>query len=634
MLLTIGMIVKNEEKYLERCLNGIKPILDNVDSELIITDTGSTDRTVEIAKRFTDKILHFEWADDFAAARNTALDIAKGEWFMFLDADEIFGQCSGIIDFFNSGEYKKYNAACYVVRNLLDDGKAHSDFMASRMTKVFKDTRFSGRVHEYLLHFTYPIKNISDTALHYGYMFEDKEKSKQKASRNIELMQKMLKEDQNCNPLIYLHLYDAYRMTGEIEEAKKNLDNGIDHCKENHSPYIAVYLNSKALCAIYEDRFDDALAICRSYFELTEKIRKGSHLTTDIEIYGIMASILYDQLNFSEAQKAYSHFFDIYEDVKNGVINTDDASALNFRYATDANYIVNLYSFVDCCVICCDFRTALKYIVSLPIYKYNGSMEQIETIIDKIMIVLEKSKYMKTYECYLHLNEYGKSTLIARLLYALYNKDEKSELISQLKKIGNENEWLKFKADIYESYFIKDDLSYDMIADYTKRFGAYNDPDLLKIAMEKNMDISCIFNSDDFDSKHYAYLCCKNIAGFYEAAENYRCQNIFDISVLPDIVKFYDYCISMRLMDNEDMSEEEKTKLISKLFAVKTAINEQYKCKNSTRTEFELLAASVKKNIRAFIYAGNYEDAKKTLEDYRKINPADPDIPGLLMMIK
>ena len=90
MILTIGMIVKNEEKYLERCLSAIKPILDSVDSELIITDTGSSDSTPEIAGRFTDKVLHYEWTDDFSAARNTAFDIARGEWFMFLDADEIF----------------------------------------------------------------------------------------------------------------------------------------------------------------------------------------------------------------------------------------------------------------------------------------------------------------------------------------------------------------------------------------------------------------------------------------------------------------------------------------------------------------------------------------------------------------
>ena len=52
MVLSIGMIVKNEEKYLDRCLSALKPILENVESELIIADTGSEDNTVEIAKKY------------------------------------------------------------------------------------------------------------------------------------------------------------------------------------------------------------------------------------------------------------------------------------------------------------------------------------------------------------------------------------------------------------------------------------------------------------------------------------------------------------------------------------------------------------------------------------------------------
>jgi cellulose synthase/poly-beta-1,6-N-acetylglucosamine synthase-like glycosyltransferase len=75
--LTVGMIVKNEEKNLEKCLNALKPLLDAVPSELIVTDTGSTDRTVEIAQKYTDHIIHYEWNDDFSAARNTGLDAAR-----------------------------------------------------------------------------------------------------------------------------------------------------------------------------------------------------------------------------------------------------------------------------------------------------------------------------------------------------------------------------------------------------------------------------------------------------------------------------------------------------------------------------------------------------------------------------
>ena len=89
MLLSIGMIVKNEHAHLRKCLEGVKQILDAVDSELIIADTGSEDDTVEIAKDFTDNVFHFEWCNDYAAARNSTLEKAKGEWFMFIDGDEV-----------------------------------------------------------------------------------------------------------------------------------------------------------------------------------------------------------------------------------------------------------------------------------------------------------------------------------------------------------------------------------------------------------------------------------------------------------------------------------------------------------------------------------------------------------------
>ena len=120
MLLTIGMIVKNEEKYLRQCLTALQPILNSIDSELIIVDTGSTDSTVEIAREFTDKVLFFEWVNDFSAARNYGLERAQGEWFMAVDADEIFMGCDDIIGFFRSGEYRDYNSASFSVRNYSD----------------------------------------------------------------------------------------------------------------------------------------------------------------------------------------------------------------------------------------------------------------------------------------------------------------------------------------------------------------------------------------------------------------------------------------------------------------------------------------------------------------------------------
>lgn len=83
--ISLCMIVKNEEKNLERCLLSYAPLMD----EIIVVDTGSTDRTKEIAARFTDKIYDFEWINDFSAARNFAFSKAGCDYIFSADADEV-----------------------------------------------------------------------------------------------------------------------------------------------------------------------------------------------------------------------------------------------------------------------------------------------------------------------------------------------------------------------------------------------------------------------------------------------------------------------------------------------------------------------------------------------------------------
>ncbi len=78
------MIVKNEGHNLERCLASVQPYVD----EIVIVDTGSTDNTIAIAQRYGAKLDHFDWCDDFSAARNYSLTKVTGQWILHLDADE------------------------------------------------------------------------------------------------------------------------------------------------------------------------------------------------------------------------------------------------------------------------------------------------------------------------------------------------------------------------------------------------------------------------------------------------------------------------------------------------------------------------------------------------------------------
>lgn len=86
--ISLCMIVKNEEKTLERCLNSVRGLVD----EIVIVDTGSSDRTMEIAAKFTENVYQDPWKDDFAAARNSSFSKATMEYCMWLDADDVLEQ--------------------------------------------------------------------------------------------------------------------------------------------------------------------------------------------------------------------------------------------------------------------------------------------------------------------------------------------------------------------------------------------------------------------------------------------------------------------------------------------------------------------------------------------------------------
>ena len=86
--ISICIIMKNEEKHLELFLSSIQEHMGNYPYELILVDTGSTDHTKEIASCYTDKIYHFQWINDFSAARNYSLQCASYDWVLVLDCDE------------------------------------------------------------------------------------------------------------------------------------------------------------------------------------------------------------------------------------------------------------------------------------------------------------------------------------------------------------------------------------------------------------------------------------------------------------------------------------------------------------------------------------------------------------------
>lgn len=142
------MIVKNEENTLAKCLSSVRDIVD----EIVIVDTGSTDQTKQIARIFTDKVLDFEWVDDFSKARNFSFDNASMDFVMWLDADDVLlpddqlrlRQLKESLDPSVDGVMMKYNTGFDA------NGKVTFSYYRERLVRRERGFRWHEPVHEYL----------------------------------------------------------------------------------------------------------------------------------------------------------------------------------------------------------------------------------------------------------------------------------------------------------------------------------------------------------------------------------------------------------------------------------------------------------------------------------------------------
>lgn len=144
MTLSVCLIVKDEEEVLDRCLTCVKKFAD----EIIIVDTGSTDNSVEIAKKFTDKVYFFKWCGDFSAARNFAFDKASCSLLMWLDADDVIedASCQEINRIKNN--FDGYDMAFLPYAVAFDGEIPTFVYNRERIFRSDKGYRFSGEVHE------------------------------------------------------------------------------------------------------------------------------------------------------------------------------------------------------------------------------------------------------------------------------------------------------------------------------------------------------------------------------------------------------------------------------------------------------------------------------------------------------
>ncbi len=230
--LSLCMIVKDEEANLERCLQSVQGLVD----EIIIVDTGSTDKTKEIAQQFTEKILDFSWNNDFAAARNESLRHATGDWILMLDADELLAvdDQAKIREAVNTTTTVAFTL---ILRNYTNDSraagwvsavddayaesKAASGWWEVAKVRLFRNhpgIRYQGQVHESVyasLAGRGDIVALNVPLHHFGKL--DSAKVKEKYQLYEKIGQQKVAEEQDFYAL--LELGRQYLTNNKVEEA-------------------------------------------------------------------------------------------------------------------------------------------------------------------------------------------------------------------------------------------------------------------------------------------------------------------------------------------------------------------------------------------------------------------------------
>jgi len=226
-------IVKNEEKSLPQCLETVRNLVD----EMIVLDTGSTDKTVEIASEMGAKVYHFAWCDNFATARNEALKYVQGDWILVLDADERLTPdgVSQIKDAIANPQTLAINLVRYEV------GAAQSPYsLVSRLFRNHPDLQFSRPYHASIDDSAialikkephWQITSISPIAiLHYGYQ-PGEIAAKDKLNRARKAMESFLATNPQdayvCSKLGALYLQE-----NRIEEGFELLQQGLEFCQD------------------------------------------------------------------------------------------------------------------------------------------------------------------------------------------------------------------------------------------------------------------------------------------------------------------------------------------------------------------------------------------------------------------
>ncbi len=342
-LLSISMLVSNNIETIEKCMESLKPLLQGFPCELVVVDTVGeehTDGSLDVVRRYTDKIYRFEWCNDFAAARNFGLNKCTGEWFMFLDDDEWFEDVTEIVEFFRSGEYLQYQSASYRIRNYTNpEGSAWNMAVLARMVHRTPELRFVGSIHEAFSAMHLPCRDFSSFVHHYGYAYASEEERLSHVKRNTGLLKKELEK----NPMNL-----RYRAQMAMELAVYDNDSALAFCSETFAlcekECQSVYIQWMMILVF---RLHEALGTGMETIEATYRQLKQTYGFSETAENGICFQMVRLCLLHNLPEKAYPFavtYFETYRILmENKELQQKQMSADSYRYQSDESYLEMLH---------------------------------------------------------------------------------------------------------------------------------------------------------------------------------------------------------------------------------------------------------------------------------------------------
>lgn len=682
MLLTIGMMVKNEEKHLAECLSSLDSIREEIDSELVIVDTGSDDNTVEIAKEYTDKVYFHEWNDNFSEMRNIVISYAKGDWFFTLDGDEVVSNPETVIDFFKSGKYKKYKTGFITQKN-------YTNLKENRFSKILQprlfetqDFHYKGAVHNQP-QYKRPIYELETVLDHYGYVSSDEDLIERKFKRTSNILKKELEKDPT-NVYYWFQLSKSYNMHKDQEDALDAIEEAYKVAQENDLDLsIRMYILIQ-LAKMY---------LINNRYKMAEKIAENALDIKDgyVDLYYYLARAQLMQGKKEDALdnfKKYIKLIDNY-DQTNSKIDTsvDDETMGNYNIAyrfiialaadleVETDYAIKAAFKID---VNSQLEHAIHPFISICLNnkKYqelkNFYFEQLDTdnLKNKFTNILEKLKSNLTIEekkkvnsLFIGLEDNREYSLLNTIRNNIYNNNFEIK-IEDLEKI-NYNIYPDFYGDIiYYLFKLNTDAVYKILTSIREenlnRFIKYLNKkyDDLFEQIEKFINFEIVGLAKARVNKSLSrYL----MAFDNEIEENNK--KIID-NYLDSGFKYIEALYNKEIIDKEliyELKSEEEAFLLYmyKAFEVKednlksyvqylhkaidiyplmkkvveTLMLEVKKEQDKIAKELENKKNNFKERIEALINQGEIEESKKLIEKYEQNFERDADIYSMKSVI-